>query len=82
MHISRRVAWSFSEVLIILIAMNLSIKFNQFYDRLNRIRQQIVWDSYWRIMREHYIMLLVALLVAIILTDFFFLCERLYKQYA
>lgn len=91
-HISRRVAWSFSEVLIILIAMNLSMKFNQFYDRLSRIRQQIVWDSYWRIMREHYVMLCelvekasdftAPLLVAITFTDFFFLCERLYKQYA
>lgn len=91
-HISRRVAWGYSEVLIILIAINLSMKFRQFYERLNRIRHQIVWDSYWKIMFTHYVMLcelvektsdfFSSLLTLITFTDFFFLCERLYKQYS
>lgn len=32
----------FNEALIIFIAMNLSMKFKQFYERLSRVRQQIV----------------------------------------
>ncbi|KAG5679765.1 hypothetical protein PVAND_009305 [Polypedilum vanderplanki] len=91
-HISRRVHWCFVELFIIILGMNLSLKFNQFYERLNKVRQQIVWDGYWRMSREHYVMLCELsekasefsspLLTLITFADFFFLCERLYKQYA
>jgi len=91
-HISRRVAWAVSEVLCICIAMNISMKFRQYCDRLQGYRHQIVWSSYWTELREHYVMLCLLidkanefvspLIVIITFADFFFLCERLFKQYA
>lgn len=91
-HISRRVAWGFSEVLIIVIAMNLSMKFQQFNERLSRVDCQTVWTSYWKEMHDHYAMLcslvekandfVSPVLIVITFVDFFFLCERLYRQYA
>lgn len=91
-HISRRVAWGFSEVLIIVIAMNLSMKFKQFNERLLRVRFQTVRASYWKEMYNHYVMLcnlvekandiLSPILILITFADFFFLCERLYRQYS
>lgn len=88
-QISRRVAWGFPEAIIIIFAMNLSMKLRQFYEQLNLSRYQIVFDSYWRKMRERYVMLCELiemaneffgpLLIATTFLDFFFLCERIYK---
>jgi gustatory receptor len=91
-HIAKRVAWTFTEVLIISMALNLSMKFKQFYAKLDRVKDQVMWSSYWSLMREHYRILcellemandfIAPLLIIVTFTDFFFLCERLYKQYA
>lgn len=91
-HISRRVSWGFPETLIIIFAMNLSMKFKQFYERLYLTRHQIVFDSYWQTMRENYVMICELvdlaneffgpLLTATTFVDFFFLCERIYKLLA
>ena len=87
-HMSRRVTWAFLEALIIVMP----IKFEQFYERLSKVRQQIVWDSYWRIMREHYLTcckllekttdFASPLLTPTTFADFFSFCERLFKQFA
>lgn len=91
-HISRRVAWVFAEVLVILLAMNLSMKFQQFNKRLSRTRHQTMWSSYWKEMYQHYVVLcnltekanefVSPILLGVTLVNFFFLCERLYRQYA
>jgi hypothetical protein len=91
-HIARRVSWVYAEVLMIIFAINITMKLTHYYERLNRVRRQIVYDSFWRTMREHYIMLceliestsefFSPLLLIVTFADFFFLCERLYKQYA
>lgn len=91
LHVSRRVAWGFSEVIIIVLAMNLSMKFQQFNERLSRVRFQTLWHSYWKEMYDHYLMLcnlvdiandfVSPVLIVITFADFFFLCERLYRQY-
>lgn len=91
-HISRRVSWGYSEVLIIVLSMNLSMMYQQINERLLRTRHQVMWNSYWKETYEHYEQLcrlverasdfVSPLLVVITLADFFFLCERLYRQYA
>jgi Trehalose receptor len=91
-HISRRASWGFSEVFIIVFALDLSMKFKLFNERLLRVRYQTLWSSYWKEMYEDYVKLcnlvekgnelVSSLLVVITFTDFFFLCERLYRQYA
>jgi Trehalose receptor len=91
-HISRRASWGFCEVFIIAFAMDLSMKFKLFNERLLRVRYQTLWSSYWKEMYEDYVKLcnlvekgnelVSSLLVVITFTDFFFLCERLYRQYA
>lgn len=90
-HISRRVAWGFSEVFIVLLAMNLSMKFKHFNQRLLRTRHGILWKSYWKETYEHYVQLcslvekaddfVSPILLVIIFADFFFLLEQLYQQY-
>jgi hypothetical protein len=92
MHICRRAAWAYSEVLIIVFAMNLSMMYRKFNGRLLRIRNQVMWHSYWNEMRQHYLQLcnLVEhangfaspLLIAIVFADFFFLCERLFRLFS
>lgn len=66
--------------------------FRKFTDRLARIRNQIMWHSYWKEMHEHFIQLcnlvehanslLSPLLALIVFADFFFLCERLFRLLA
>lgn len=90
-HISRRVAWGFGEVLIIIIALNLSMKFQQFNERLLRVHFQILWNSYWKESLDNYILIcnlvdlgneiVSPILCVITFADFFFLCERLYRQF-
>jgi Trehalose receptor len=72
--------------------MNLSMLYQQFNERLLMFRHQIMWSSYWKEMYDHFLQLcslvehvnefVSPLLVVITLADFFFLCERLYRQYA
>jgi hypothetical protein len=88
-HLARRAAWSYSEVLIIVFAMDLSLMFQIFNKRLIRIRNQAMWTSYWKEMRQHYLQLCALvehankfaspLLAIIVFSDFFFLCERLFR---
>lgn len=88
-HISRRVAWAYCEVLIIVFAMNASLMFRKFNQRLKRIQHQIMWHLYWKEMHDHFLELckLVEhansfaspLLAIFVFADFFFLCERLYR---
>lgn len=91
-HIARAIAWPLSEMFIIILAVNLSLMFRKFNERLIRTQSQVMWSSYWKEMREHFLQIcnlvdhandfISPLITVIIFCDFFFLCERLYRLFA
>lgn len=88
---SIRIVWTFSAMIVIGFAMNLSMRFQQFNDRLNRTRSSSLTKSFWNEVHEHYVTIcnlvektndmLMPITVAIAFFDFFFLCERIYRQF-
>lgn len=90
-YVSTHCGWEISVVIIISFAMNLSMKFKQFSDRLKRTEVVAMNSFFWNEMLQHYLALcdlvdeankiLAPIIMVLTFFDFFFLCERIYRQF-
>lgn len=90
--LSVRLVWTISPVIVLAFALNISIKFDQFNERLNDTPVQLLTKSLWREFYEHYMIIcnlldrandmMSPLIVPLTFFDFFFSCERIYRNFS
>lgn len=89
--LSVRLVWTFSPVIVLAFALNVSTKFNQFNERLNSTPISSLTRSFWREAYEHYVIIcnllekandiMSPIIVSLTFFDFFFSCERIYRNF-
>lgn len=90
--LSVRLIWTISPVIVLAFAKNISVKFDQFNERLNETPVTSLSKSLWLEFYEHYMIIcnllnkanemMSPLIIPLAFFDFFFLCERLYRNFS
>lgn len=92
LYTSTRAVWTITPVLVLSFGLNISIKFEQFSDRLIRTRISQMTKEFWTEMYHHYAIIcdlieysnsiLSPIILNIVFFDFIFLCEKIYRQFS
>jgi hypothetical protein len=91
-YLSAKITWFISPILIISFALNLSMKFQQITERLEKTTVTQMTKAFWNEIHNHYRIackltekaseILSTMISVIIFYYLAFLCERIYRQFS